>query len=71
MSLFDLTFTDKAIEDIANIKNYTIQEFGEIQWDKYKTILNLEFEKISKMPSGGHSHPFLPNEINLNQTTVI
>jgi plasmid stabilization system protein ParE len=41
MNLYDLIFTNKAIEDIGHIKNYTIQEFGEVQWKKYKTILNL------------------------------
>lgn len=35
----DLLFSNKAVEDLANIWNYTVETWSETQADKYYTLL--------------------------------
>ncbi len=46
-------FKPKAIDDIENIDNYTLETFGKAQADKYYNLLFSAFKKLDIQPSIG------------------
>ncbi len=54
--------TNKAVDDLSDIWNYTYQEWSENQADKYYFELISTFEYISESPNLGRSY----DEINSN-----
>lgn len=43
-----LLFSNKAVEDLTNIWNYTVETWSEVQADKYYTLL---VGAVSKLPA--------------------
>jgi toxin ParE1/3/4 len=48
--------TNKAVEDLANIWDYTFQEWSEVQADKYYTYLLECFQKLADNPKLGKTY---------------
>lgn len=46
----DLLFTNKAVEDLADIWNYTVETWSEGQADKYYTLLVATCRQIADSP---------------------
>lgn len=49
------TLRPKAVQDLADIWNYTVQTWGESQADDYIQDLNRSFVSLSKHPGKGKS----------------
>lgn len=55
--------TNKAIEDLSNIWNYTYDNWSEKQADKYYELLILACEAISTNPQKGKNYTAIDNNI--------
>lgn len=59
----EYSLTNKAVEDLTNIWNYTRDYWSEKQADKYYEGLIKVFEKITKNPSSVKSYDEINNSI--------
>jgi toxin ParE1/3/4 len=59
---YGLNFSNKSIEDLTDIFQFSEEPFGSIVTDKYRKGLNLAFEKITKMPTAGSKRLDISNE---------
>jgi toxin ParE1/3/4 len=55
--------TNKAVEDLSQIWNYTGEAWSERQADKYYELLINSFQEISKNPGTGKIYREIGNEI--------
>ena len=49
-------FTNKAIEDLTEIWQYTVEEWSEKQADKYYDLILISCNELAKNPSLGKYH---------------
>ena len=56
--------TNKAVEDLSNIWEYTLEIWSENQADKYYEIICSAFDKISAAPEVGKSYPEIAENIS-------
>lgn len=59
----DYFLTNKAVEDLAEIWNYTFDNWSEKQADIYYNLLISSFKKIVKNPGLGKLYFKIPDEI--------
>lgn len=57
-----IEITDSAIEDLADVFEYTFENFGDAQYQNYKTIIDQNVAQLGKNPFIGHSRKDIPNE---------
>jgi toxin ParE1/3/4 len=57
-----LNFSNKSIDDLTDIFQFSEETFGSIVTDKYRKGLNLAFEKLTKMPTAGKKRLEISNE---------
>lgn len=50
-----LEISNEAYDDLIDIQSYTLQEFGERQWEKYNLFLERGLEHILNYPYTGHA----------------
>ena len=55
--------TNKAVEDLSNIWNYTYEVWSENQADKYYEIIIETCQEIARSPSVGKNYLEISNEI--------
>lgn len=55
--------TNKAIDDLSNIWEYTLAEWSEAQADKYYGLLIETFEQLSLLPTIGKKYEGIRNEL--------
>ncbi|SDD64049.1 type II toxin-antitoxin system RelE/ParE family toxin [Niabella drilacis] len=55
--------TNKAVEDLTRIWNYTYEVWSENQADKYYELLISAFEEVAESPALGKSYAALSKEI--------
>ena len=55
--------TNKAVDDLAHIWNYTTEKWSESQADKYYQMLIDNFSEIAKNPSLGKSYSGIINDL--------
>ncbi len=56
-------FTNKAIEDLAEIWNYTLETWSEKQADKYYDLLLLACNELAKHPARGKKYEIISKGI--------
>jgi toxin ParE1/3/4 len=57
-----LEISDEAYDDLIDIQNYTLLEYGESQMGKYSDILEQALEHILHYPLSGHSRKDVPEK---------
>ena len=57
---FSLELSEEAYDDLVEIQNYSYQEFGESQWQKYGQALDKGLQHILNHPHTGHIRPDVP-----------
>jgi toxin ParE1/3/4 len=57
-----LELSDEAYDDLIDIQNYTLLEYGESQMEKYSDILEQALEHILYYPLSGHSRIDVPEK---------
>ena len=58
--VYVLELSAEAYDDLLNIQNYTFLHFGEVQWNKYSSLLDEAFSFLSEHPFGGSQREDLP-----------
>lgn len=61
----ELKISNEAFVDIESILQYSIETFGIMKAEEYLHYLYGKISKITKMPSIGHSHKQLPDDLKL------
>jgi toxin ParE1/3/4 len=56
-------FTNKAVEDLASIWNYTLENWSERQADKYYDLLIMTCSTLANDPKMGKQYDILSEEI--------
>lgn len=56
-------FTNKGVDDLTHIWNYTYEEWSEAQADQYYELLLSACSAIAKNPKIGKNYPDIPGEI--------
>ncbi|NMM47640.1 type II toxin-antitoxin system RelE/ParE family toxin [Marinigracilibium pacificum] len=56
--------TRKAVEDLADIWNYTVNEWSENQADKYYKMLIDAIKQIAKTPQIGKNYEMVTHDLN-------
>ncbi len=59
---YTLEISHEAYDDLIDIQNYTFQEYGENQWERYSIILEQALEHILKYPFSGHLREDVPKD---------
>jgi toxin ParE1/3/4 len=59
--MLSIKVTKSARKDLIYILKYTLQEFGENQWQKYGELIDQTFSLISENPHIGHKRNDIPN----------
>jgi toxin ParE1/3/4 len=55
--------TNKAVEDLSQIWNYTVEVWSESQADKYYQLLLHSFQELAKRKIKGKKYTEIPNDI--------
>ncbi len=58
--MFSIKITKSAKKDLTKILKYTLNEHGELQWEKYGEMIDETFNLLSKNPSIGHKRKDIP-----------
>lgn len=56
--------TNKAVEDLTKIWEYTYEVWSENQADKYYALLTSSFQEIARNPEGGKKYPEIDSTIS-------
>lgn len=55
--------SNKAVEDLTQIWNYTVEVWSELQADKYYQLLVLSFQELAKRKITGKKYTEIPDDI--------
>jgi toxin ParE1/3/4 len=55
--------TNKAVDDLAGIWNYTLEKWSEAQADKYYRMLVEAFEEVAIHPESGKKYPVVSENL--------
>ena len=62
---YKIIFSDAASIDLSDIQTYTELTFGKAQKELYQQKLNRGFLSIQNMPTIGHNHPLIADNLRL------
>jgi toxin ParE1/3/4 len=61
LTMLDLIITQSARDDLENIAQYTFQNFGALQVNRYMTALFNSLDKLTTLPTIGRARSDLPD----------